>query len=216
MKLLEETIRELKGEDLEDDRRAVVNLRLDLRIEDSYIPDMNQRLSAYRRMASARSLEEVGTFLEELRDRYGAPPASILNLAQYARIRVVADRIGVESLDREGSAVVMKFRGDAKLDPAMILRLVQSRPDLTLLPPAVIRMDLKASGVFSSRKRLEKTPDVLAPVSWWTARATSEVAPGFTRQAILAETPTDPAAPGGLFERLGQVLDQLSQSLVAS
>ena len=71
MKLLEETIRELKGEDLEDDRRAAVNLRLDLRIDESYIPDMNQRLSAYRRLASARTLDEVDAFVAELRDRYG-------------------------------------------------------------------------------------------------------------------------------------------------
>jgi hypothetical protein len=40
------------------------------------------------------------------------------------------------------------------------------------------------------------------------------VAPGFTRGEILAETPPDAWAPGGLFERLGQVLDQLSRSLV--
>ncbi len=219
MKLLEETIRELKGEDLEDDRRAVVNLRLDLRIEETYIPDMNQRLSAYRRMASARSLEDVTTFLEELRDRYGPPPVSVTNLAQYARVRVVADRIGVESLDREGSTIVLKFRQDARLDPAMILKLIQSRRDLTLLPPAVIKMDLTkemTSGVISARgSRAEMTPEVISP-SWWTARATSDVTPGFTRAAILAETPPDPASPGGLFERLGQLLDQLSQSLVAS
>ena len=59
MKLLEETIRELKGEDLEDERRAAVNLRLDLRIDETYIPDMNQRLTAYRRLASARDVAEV-------------------------------------------------------------------------------------------------------------------------------------------------------------
>jgi hypothetical protein len=46
--------------------------------------------------------------------------------------------------------------------------------------------------------------------SWWTARATSGVAAGFTREEILAEVPPDPAAPGGLFERLGEVLTQLS------
>jgi hypothetical protein len=51
--------------------------------------------------------------------------------------------------------------------------------------------------------------------SWWTARATSEVTPGFTREAILAEIPPDPSAPGGLFERVGGVLDQLSQAIVA-
>ena len=150
MKLLEETIRELKGEDLEDDRRAAVNLRLDLRIDQSYIPDMNQRLSAYRRLASARTLDEVTRFVAELRDRYGAAPPSVEHLAQYSRIRVMADRIGLESLDRESTTVVLKFRQDAKIDPTMLLRLIQSRRDLTLLPPAVIRMDMTRTSEASS------------------------------------------------------------------
>jgi hypothetical protein len=38
--------------------------------------------------------------------------------------------------------------------------------------------------------------------------------PGFSREEILAEVPEDPSAPGGLFERLGELLDQLSQSLL--
>ena len=71
VQLLDQTIRELKGEDLEDDRRAVVNLRLNLRLDESYVPDMNQRLMVYRRMASARTQEEVTGHLDELRDRYG-------------------------------------------------------------------------------------------------------------------------------------------------
>ena len=54
-----------------------------------------------------------------------------------------ADRIGLESLDREGPTVVLKFRQDAKVDPALLLKLIKSRGDLTLLPPAVLRLDLK-------------------------------------------------------------------------
>jgi hypothetical protein len=41
------------------------------------------------------------------------------------------------------------------------------------------------------------------------------VAPGFTREAILAERPVDPGTSGGLFERVGQVLERLSESLVS-
>ena len=44
MKLLEETVRELKGEEIEDEIRAAVNLRVDLKIDEQYVPDMNQRL----------------------------------------------------------------------------------------------------------------------------------------------------------------------------
>src|SRR5213079_43851 len=63
MKLLEETIRELKGEEIEDDLRATVNLRVDLKIDESYVPDMNQRLIIYRKVAEARSDNELDQIL---------------------------------------------------------------------------------------------------------------------------------------------------------
>ena len=109
MKLLEETVRELKGEDLEDDVRATVNLRIDFRIDDSYVPDMNQRLMIYRRIAAARSEDELTRIMEEMRDRYGPPPVPVLNLADYGRIRVMADELGIETLERDGRVIVIRF-----------------------------------------------------------------------------------------------------------
>lgn len=228
-KLLEQTIRELKGEDLEDERRATVNLRLDLRIDEAYVPDMNQRLMVYRRLASARSLDEVSTALEEMRDRYGPPPASVTNLAHYARIRVLADRLGAESLDRDGSTVVLRFRQDAAVHPGALARMLQTRGDLALTPPAVLKLDLAKpvkppeppkSRPMPGGGRLVGPPGRKPPVeedstadSWWTTRATAKVEPGFNRDLILAEGPFDPATPGGLFDRLSEVLTQLSPSL---
>jgi transcription-repair coupling factor (superfamily II helicase) len=143
MKLLEDTVRELKGEELEDDVRATVNLRVDLKIDEAYIPDMNQRLMVYRRIASARSGEELERVVSEVRDRYGPLPPSILNLADYGRIRVMADRLGVESIDREGDRIVFRFRAQTPLDPVRLVAFVQERPDLTLVPPSSLRLDLK-------------------------------------------------------------------------
>jgi hypothetical protein len=51
--------------------------------------------------------------------------------------------------------------------------------------------------------------------SWWTARATTGVAPGFTREQMLAEAPPDPAAEGGLFDRVRELFEQLSKGLVS-
>ena len=70
MKLLEQTVKELKGEEIEDDVRATVNLRVDLRIDESYIPEMNQRLMLYRSIAAARRDEEINEILEGAFDRY--------------------------------------------------------------------------------------------------------------------------------------------------
>ena len=153
MKLLEQTIKELKGEEIEDELRANVNLRVDLRIEDDYIPDMNQRLTVYRRMGGVRTEDELDRLVLEVRDRYGPPPDSVLNLAEYAAIRLLADRIGLESIDREGAAVVLKFRPDAKLDPAWLFRVVQRRGDVTLVPPATLKLDLKKPAVAAESPR---------------------------------------------------------------
>jgi transcription-repair coupling factor (superfamily II helicase) len=144
MKLLEETIREMKGEEIEDDVRATVNLRVDLKIDDQYIPDMNQRLMVYRKVAAARTEPELESALAEIRDRYGAPPDSVLNLAEYGRLRVMADRLGVETIDREGRLVVIKFRPTARIDPLRLVKVVGEWPGATLVPPVSLKLDLEA------------------------------------------------------------------------
>jgi transcription-repair coupling factor (superfamily II helicase) len=234
MKLLEETVRELKGEEIEDDVRANVNLRIDLRIDASYIPDTNQRLMLYRKVASARRDEEIDTILEEAADRYGPLPTSVLNLADYGRIRIMADQLGVESLDREGRTVVLKFGPRSTVDPTRLVLMVKRRSDLTIIPPSGLKLSLDgnagarkpggdgaplpgastaqrpgvvgrpAPAVAPKKKRPEMAP------SWWTARARDgEVRPGFTKAEILSAKPDDPRAPGGVFERVGGLLSEM-------
>jgi transcription-repair coupling factor (superfamily II helicase) len=214
MKLLEQTMQELKGEDIKDDIRANVNLRVDLRIEDDYITDMNQRLTVYRRMAAVRTDEELERLIAEVRDRYGPPPDSVLNLAEYASIRLTADRIGVESLDREGQLVVLKFRPDAKLDPAWLFKVVQERGDITLIPPATIKLDLKAAAPKKPvpvQQGRRKGADPVAGGSWWAARAQAgEVKSGFTKDEIMRPPKEDPRSEGGIFVRVSDLLRQLS------
>src|SRR4051794_13498354 len=224
MKLLEQTIKELKGEELEDELRANVNLRVDLRIDDQYIPDMNQRLTVYRRMAGVRSDEELEKLIAEVRDRYGPPPESVQNLAEYAAIRVLADRIGLESLDREGSVVVLKFRADAKLDPAWLFRVVQQRGDIALIPPGTVKLDLKKPLGTERRvpvvrpepvppqKRSKKGADPVAGGSWWAARAQAgEVKSGFSKDEIMRPAVENPRAGDGVFVRVSGLLRELSE-----
>jgi transcription-repair coupling factor (superfamily II helicase) len=211
MKLLEQTIRELKGEELEDEVRAAVNLKVDLRIDDEYIPDMNQRLAVYRRIAAARREQEIAAILEELEDRYGPVPDSVLNLAGYGVIRVTADRLGVESIDREGHFVVFKFRSGARVDPARLIAVVRQHGELQLTPPATLRMDLRLASGLGGGPKPSGRRESGAGASWWTARATAgEVAPGFTKEEILRTGPEDPRAQGGLFARVGGLLQKLS------
>src|SRR5204863_5969249 len=125
-----------------NDHRATVNLGIDLRIDESYVPDMNQRLMLYRKVAAARRDDEIDRVIEEAADRYGPLPDSVLNLADYGRLRVMADRLGVDAIDREGRIVVLKFRPQARVDPVRLVALVRQRPELTLVPPAALRLSL--------------------------------------------------------------------------
>ena len=239
MKLLEETIKELKGEDLEDDLRATVNLKVDFRLDDTYVPDMNQRLMIYRRMANARSEDEIGRIVDEVRDRYGAPPTAVLNLADFARIRVLADALGVETIDRADSTIVIKFRQKAKVDLTTVIALVQERGDLQLLPPNSLKLDLKFTAPaptppappskspaksplqqaherhssFSASGQRRTAPSkakIQRKPSWWTARATAgEVTPGFTKAEIMKQAPEDPRAPDGVLAKVTDLLEDL-------
>jgi transcription-repair coupling factor (superfamily II helicase) len=220
MKLLEQTIKELKGEEVEDEIRANVNLRVDLRIDDDFIPDMNQRLTVYRRFAAVRNDAELDRLMDEVRDRYGNPPASVLNLAEYAAIRLMADRLGIESVDREAQIVVIKFRPEAKLDPQWLFRVVQERADTTMVPPATLKLDMRAVPAAPRRTTLPAVPargrskgktDPVAAGSWWTARATAgQVTGGFSRDEILRPAKEDPRSEGGVFTRVSALLRELS------
>ena len=216
MKLLEDTVRELKGEDVEDERTASVNLHVDLRIEEAYVPDMNQRLTVYRRMAGVRSEADLDRIVTEMRDRYGPPPPTVVNLAEYARIRLRASRLGLDAIDRQGPVVVLKFRTDAPVDPVHLIRLVGGRDDLTLVPPGILRLDLQrapARPVAGAGRGRRGGPQGPAG-SWWTARARAgEVAPGFSREAILRAPKEDPRAPEGVFSRMAELLGELSRAV---
>jgi transcription-repair coupling factor (superfamily II helicase) len=223
MKLLEETVRELKGEPLDDEARAAINLKVELRIDEQYIADVNQRLGIYRRLASARTATALNGVLEEVRDRYGPLPHSVLVLAAYARVRLAADRLRVESIDREGPLVVVKFRPDAPLDPAWLMGLLSRRSDLQLVPPASLRLDMRqpaapprrpVRAAPPARGPIARPPDAGPDTSWWATRARAgAVTPGFTKGEILRPEAQDPLAPGGLFERVGMLLEELEGSL---
>ena len=56
----------------------------------------------------------------------------------------MADRLGIETIDREGRTVVLKFRPQAKVDPRPARHAGAAAADLTLVPPATLKLDLSA------------------------------------------------------------------------
>ncbi len=110
-RLLEEAVRRLRGEFVEEAPDPVVELRLAAYLPESYVPQERERLATYRKLAAARSLQEVAEVEEELQDRYGPLPDPARNLVQVAGLREKARQLGVQAVSRDARGVVVRVRG---------------------------------------------------------------------------------------------------------
>ncbi len=141
--MLERTVRELKGQPIEDETSTAINLGVDIRIPEDFIYDMSQRLRTYKRISSAESEEELADIHAEIADRYGTIPESVENLFEYARLRREASRLAVVSIDREGERLAVKFSEKAKIDAEKLIAMVSSG-DATFTPAGVMKVNLNA------------------------------------------------------------------------
>ena len=103
--LLEEAVSRLKGEGREERPQVSVNLGISLRIDDTYIPEENQRLRMYKRIAGAENEAVLTDVRAELEDRYGKPPESVLHLLAAGELRLTCERLGIAQIERKRMAV---------------------------------------------------------------------------------------------------------------
>ncbi len=142
VKLLEETARELRGEAVAPELHSSLNLGLDIRIPPAYIADEQQRLRAYKRIADAGSAEKAQALLEELADRYGPPPETVRLLVEFSLLKSLAERCGIESIDRRAGQAFIKFHPGAPIEPRRLMELVSSTPQAQFTPAGVLRLPL--------------------------------------------------------------------------
>ena len=143
--MLEQMIRELKGEDVRDPLDTALNLGLNIRIPNEYIREENQRLRIYKRVAAVVDEKQLSDVASELRDRYGEPPAAVLHLLQYAHLRLECQRLGVASIERKRDQVSVKFTQTAEADPQKIMQLVARHKGVVFTPQGILKFSLKAS-----------------------------------------------------------------------
>ncbi len=134
VKLLEQTILELRGEPSSEATRAVLNLGLEMRIPAPYVPEVHQRLSLYKRVSQLRQVEELASLRDELRDRYGPPPTEVEGLLRYAELRLRAEALGVSQVDRSAAGLRVAFDASTPLAPEVLVALVGERPGAALGP----------------------------------------------------------------------------------
>jgi transcription-repair coupling factor (superfamily II helicase) len=144
--MLERTVQELRGEEIVEETGAQLNLGIDTRIPDDYISDMSQRLRTYKRIASARSDEELNRISEEVSDRYGRLPMPVENLFNYARVRREAERLGIISIDRVGESLAIKLGEKARVEPDNLLKLLGENKSASFSPTGVLKIKLNGAG----------------------------------------------------------------------
>jgi transcription-repair coupling factor (superfamily II helicase) len=142
LKMLEETVQELKGIEVPVEVHSALNLGLDIRIPVEYIADEHQRLRAYKRVADAGTDEQAGIVRAELEDRYGPVPDAVETLVRFALLKTAAQKAGIEAIDRRGGALHIKFHPGAKIDPGKLMSLVSSKDGAQFTPAGVLRLPL--------------------------------------------------------------------------
>jgi transcription-repair coupling factor (superfamily II helicase) len=160
--LLERAVRDLKGEAPPPETKVQVNLGVDLRIPEEYIADFGERLVLYKEIASAADAAQLGRIRDRVRDLYGDLPPQADRLLALAVLRIEADALRARSIDLVRGGVAIKLGDDSPISTEAIVRLVNSRRGVALIPPGQVRLDLPA-GV-SDMARIEAVRDLLRAI----------------------------------------------------
>ena len=142
--MLEEAVSKLKGEEKREQVTTQLNLGISLRIDESYIPEENQRLRVYKKIASALDEATLADVRAELEDRYGALPESVVHLLDAATLRLTSERLGVQQIDRKRDQLHIRFSEKAEVDPGRLMKLVarNAKKGAQFTPQGVLRFPI--------------------------------------------------------------------------
>lgn len=135
MEMLESAVDALKAgrkpslEDLSNSQTDV-ELRMPILLPDDYIPDVNMRLSFYKRIASAKEESELTELKVELIDRFGTLPNPGRHLLQSAAIRLSAQKLGIKRIEAHEKGGFIEFSEKHKVDPTYLIGLLQKQPEI--------------------------------------------------------------------------------------
>jgi transcription-repair coupling factor (superfamily II helicase) len=133
----------------------VVSVDVEGFLPDDYVPEVNQRLSLYKRLAGARADAEVDDLGAELADRFGPLPEPAAQLLDIVRIRVAARDLGIERIEAGQGRALLTFAPSTPLDPASLVRAVQaSRGRLAMKREFTVEAALEQRGWAAMRDSL--------------------------------------------------------------
>jgi transcription-repair coupling factor (superfamily II helicase) len=152
-RLLDEAVRELKGEKVQEKPQVKMEFDLDIYIPESYIPDSQQRVDIYRKLSGALSVKEIDMIKAELSDRFGKPKREVKDLLEFTCAKIVASMKGIYRLSLKKDILMLEFPPDKKMGKKEIENLSQ-KTDLPLefKGDQSLKMYVKLEKVASEKK----------------------------------------------------------------
>ncbi|MGS1126304.1 transcription-repair coupling factor [Rhodanobacter sp. UC4437_H4] len=163
--LLDRAVRALKSGkvpdfDLSSEHETEVELHLPALIPDDYLGDVHTRLTLYKRIASARSEDDLRDLQVEMIDRFGLLPEPTKQLFAVASLKLMATPLGIRKLDFGANGGRIVFREKPEVDPLAIIKLIQTQPRVYKLDgqdKLKVILDLPGAS-----ERIRSAQDVLA------------------------------------------------------
>jgi transcription-repair coupling factor (superfamily II helicase) len=142
-KLMEETIRELKGERVEEEKELQVVLKIGGFLPKDYIPNTAQRLDLYQRLYAVDSEPMLAELQAEIIDRFGALPEAVEKLLRLVELRTLARQLRLLKIERRQQTVVFVFDPVTPVPPEKIVALLhEHRRTLRFSPDHTLELTL--------------------------------------------------------------------------
>jgi transcription-repair coupling factor (superfamily II helicase) len=125
-KLLGEAVRELSGQAPDVTVETVVAADVEAYLPDTYVPEVNQRLTLYKRLTGATSAADLADLRAELQDRFGRLPTAVDQLLEVVQVRIAARGLGIEKLEARDGKAVVRFSASTPIRPEHLVRVIQS------------------------------------------------------------------------------------------
>lgn len=149
LKLMENAMSQLKGESVQETMDPEINVSISAYIPESYVPDIDQRLTSYRRLAKMTEVKEIADFKAEFTDRFGALPEEASNLLLKIMLKILCQKAGVKRLDLRDQQLLLHFAESYYVNnPSGIINMVISDKNrLELTPEHVLKVRLPKQSI---------------------------------------------------------------------
>lgn len=128
LKLLDQAVRELKGEPVEEELDPVVTVDVAAYLPEAYVAEPGHRLVLYKRLAGVRTLAEVEEVRAELLDRFGPLPQAARQLLEVVALRLEARALRIEKLEARGGRALVTFAARTPVVPERLVALLRAQP----------------------------------------------------------------------------------------